>query len=272
MFNRSSRPQRAPIENIVYGRKPLADALEAGKRFDKLLIQRELSGEEISRIKSLAAVNGVPIQFVPEEKLDRTAGRPKDGKTANHQGVLGFLSLVEYHTIDDAIHVAHSKGENPLFVMCDGVTDVHNMGAIARSAECLGAHALLLPEGGTAQVNGEAIKASAGALTQIIVCREKNPVTALKLLKAHGLTIFAADMKGAIPASEADFAVPCVIIMGAEGFGISPLVLRYCDTHIAIPMTGKTESLNVSVSAGIILYEAMQQRSREASPKSTDKS
>jgi 23S rRNA (guanosine2251-2'-O)-methyltransferase len=247
-------------ENIIYGRKPLLDAITDGKRIDRILLQKGLAGEEISKIKSASAQAGISIQFVPIEKIERVAGRPQNGKEANHQGVIGFLSMVEYYSLDDVIHYAHENESDPLLLILDGVTDVHNIGAIGRSAECFGVHGLVVPETGSAQINPEAIKASAGALTKINICREKSLVTAVKYLKAHGLKIFGADMHGAKAIADVDFNGPCAIVMGAEGEGISEAILRLCDENIKIPMKGKTESLNVSVSAGVILYEVMKQR------------
>jgi 23S rRNA (guanosine2251-2'-O)-methyltransferase len=246
-------------ENIIYGRKPLLDAITDGKRIDRVLILKGSAGDEIAKLKSACAQAGISIQFVPIEKIDRVAGRPQ-GKEANHQGVLGFLSMVEYYSLDDVIHYAHEHSEDPLLLILDGVTDVHNIGAIGRSAECFGVHGLVVPETGSAQINPEAIKASAGALTKINICREKSLVTSVKYLKAHGLKIFGADMLGAKAIADVDFNGPCAIVMGAEGEGISEAILRLCDENIQIPMKGKTESLKVSVSAGVILYEAMKQR------------
>jgi 23S rRNA (guanosine2251-2'-O)-methyltransferase len=145
-------------------------------------------------------------------------------------------------------------------VVLDGITDVGNFGAIARSAECLGAHALIIPSQGSAQINAEAMKASAGALHKIFVCREKSLITAIKFLKANGIRIFGADMKNATEISKADFSVPSAIVLGSEGDGISKDIIKLCDERIRIPMSGTTESLNVSVSGGIILYEINRRR------------
>lgn len=246
-------------ENIIYGRKPLLEALRDGKAIDRILMQKGLVGEDLTALKSAAALQGISIQMVPAEKLDRVAGKTQN-KAANHQGVLGFLSMVDYFTIDDVINYAHGLGEDPLLLVLDGVTDVHNLGAIARSAECFGVHGMIVPETGSAQINPEAVKASAGALTKIHICREKNLQTSVKYLKAHGLKIFGADMHGATELKAAGFRLPCALVLGAEGGGISEAILRHCDENIKIAMKGRTESLNVSVSAGVILYEMMQQR------------
>jgi 23S rRNA (guanosine2251-2'-O)-methyltransferase len=253
----------ATPETFIYGRNPLLDAIVAGKRFDKIIVQKDISGADVAKLKATALAAGITLQTVPREKIERVIGW-QQAKTANHQGVLGFLSLVEYYTLDDALHSAFTKGEDPLIVLLDGITDVHNFGAIARSAECLGAHAIVVHQAGSAQINGEAMKASAGALSKILVCREKSLVTAIKFLKANGLKVFGTDMQDATPIDEVDFTMPCVLVMGSEGDGISPQVLKFCDERISIPMLGTTESLNVSVSAGIALYEVMRKRKQSA--------
>ncbi len=244
----------------IFGRKPIIEAFKAGKRFDKILLLKNATGDDIREIQSLARQNETPVQHVPREKLDSVTQKYSRHREVNHQGIIGFLSLIEYQTLDDVIHHVISKGDAPLFVVLDKVTDVGNFGAIARSAECLGAHALVIPAQGAAQINAEAMKASAGALNKIFVCREKSLVTALKYLSANGIKIFGAEMKGSKPLFEADFSVPCAIVMGSEGEGISPDLLKLCDETVGIPMSGTTGSLNVSVSAGIILYEISKKR------------
>ncbi len=243
-----------------FGRKPVLEALVAGKRFDKILLLKTAAGADIRELQRLAKESDIPVQLVPREKLDHVAGKYAKHREANHQGVIGFLSIIEYQHIEDVIDHVISQGRNPLFLVLDGITDVGNFGAIARSAECLGADAIIVPAQGSAQINAEAMKASAGALNKIFVCREKNLLTAVKLLKASGLRIFGTEMKAAHKIHEADFTIPCAIVMGSEGDGISKEVMKLCDENILIPMSGTTESLNVSVSAGIILYEVMKQR------------
>ncbi|MFN8276267.1 MAG: 23S rRNA (guanosine(2251)-2'-O)-methyltransferase RlmB [Chitinophagales bacterium] len=244
----------------VYGRKPLLDALTAGKRFEKIWMQKGIEGEDLQRIKSAASQLGLSIQFVPKEKIDFLARPHSKGKEANHQGVFGIAALIDYCSVDDILNSAQQAGEHLLLVALDGVTDVRNFGAIARSAECLGAHGILVAEDFSAPVNAEAIKISAGALSRIPVARERNLSSAIKYLKANGIVVMAADMEGAVALPEFDFKQPVVVVMGAEGAGVSPTVRKWCDGAIAIPMKGKTESLNVSVSAGIILYEIARQR------------
>lgn len=245
----------------IFGRQPVLEALNAGKRFDKILLLKGAAGNEIKKIVDAAHKAETPVQPVPKEKLDKVAKKYAKHRDANHQGVVAFLSMIDYHTLDDVIHHIISKGRNPLLLILDGITDVGNFGAIARSAECFGADAMVIPMHGTAQINAEAIKASAGALNKILVCREKSLVMAIKYLKANGFKIYGTGTKGSIELSKADFSVPCAVIMGSEGDGITKELLRQCDEQIHIPMAGTIESLNVSVSAGVILYEAMKQRS-----------
>ncbi|MFN8285449.1 MAG: 23S rRNA (guanosine(2251)-2'-O)-methyltransferase RlmB [Chitinophagales bacterium] len=243
----------------IFGRKPVIEAITAGKRFDKILMLKGATGDEVKTIQNLARQTETPIQSVPKEKLESVVRKYSKYKEANHQGVLGFLSMVDYYAIDDVLNNSLSKGKNPLFVVLDGVTDVGNFGAIARSAECLGADAVVIPAQGAAQINAEAMKASAGALNKIFVCREKSLFTAVKFLKASGVRVYGADMKGS-DVGKVEWNVPTAIILGSEGYGISTELLKLCDETISIPMSGTIESLNVSVSAGIILYEAARHR------------
>lgn len=244
----------------IFGRQPIIEAFAAGKRFDKILILKNAGGEEMSVIEKKARETDCPVQRVPKEKLENIVQKYSKYKEANHQGVVGFLSMIDYYSVDDVLHSVYTKGETPLFVILDGITDVGNFGAIARSAECLGAHALVIPTIGSAQINAEAMKASAGALNKILVCREKNLLNSIKFLKDNGIRIFGTEMKGATEISKADFSVPCAVVLGSEGDGISKEVMKLCDEKIKILMSGSTESLNVSVSAGIILYEISKTR------------
>lgn len=244
----------------IFGRQPILEAVRSGKRFDKILLLKGAAGAEVKKILDAAREAETPVQQVPKEKLDNVAKKYAKFREANHQGVIGFLSMIDYHTLDDVIHHVISQGRNPLLLLLDGITDVGNFGAIARSAECFGADALVVPSQGSAQINAEAMKASAGALNKIMVCRERSLAMTIKYLKANGLKIYATEMKGAIELSNADFSVPCAIVLGSEGDGVSKELLRQCDEKIRIPMAGSTESLNVSVSAGVVLYEAMKQR------------
>ncbi|MFN8322892.1 MAG: 23S rRNA (guanosine(2251)-2'-O)-methyltransferase RlmB [Chitinophagales bacterium] len=244
----------------IFGRNPVLEAFKAGKRFDKILLLKSTTGDDIRSIQAFAKDTDTPLQNVPKEKLDAVAKKYAKFRDATHQGVIGFLSIIDYYSIDDVLHSVYAKGETPLLMILDGITDVGNFGAIARSAECLGVHAIVIASQGSAQINAEAMKSSAGALNNILVCREKSLVTALKYLKVNGLRIFGTEMKTSSEISKTNFKIPCAIVMGSEGSGISNEILKLCDERVRIPMTGKTESLNVSVSAGIILYEIMKQR------------
>lgn len=254
---------RPPKEHFcIFGRKPVLEAYKAGKRFDKILFLKNTSGSEIDEIQKLAKETDTPTQNVPKEKIEAVAKKYYQSEKISHEGVIGFVSLINYYTIDDVLHSVYTKGQTPLLVVLDGITDVGNFGAIARSCECLGVHAMIVPSQGSAQINIEAMKASSGALSRILVCREKSLLTAVNYLKTNGLRIYGTEMRDSSEISKADFTVPCAIVMGSEGNGISKEILKACDERVRIPMTGKTESLNVSVSTGIVLYEAIQQRSR----------
>jgi len=244
----------------IFGRMPVLEAFRQGKRFDKILLQKNITSDEINEILKLAKQSETPVQSVPREKLESVAKKYSKYREANHQGVLGFLSIIDYYSIDDVLHNVYAKGETPLLLILDGITDIGNFGAIARSAECLGAHAIIIPTKGAAQINAEAMKASAGALNNIFVCREKSLFTAIQSLKTNGIKIFGTDVKKATDISNIDFNLPCAIVLGSEGEGISRDVAKLCDEKIIIPLTGATESLNVSVSAGILLFQASKNR------------
>lgn len=248
----------------IFGRMPVIEAFKAGKRFDKILLLKNATGDEIRQIQNLAKQTDTPTQAVPKEKLESVAQKYSKHREPNIQGVIGFLSIIDYYTIDDVLHSVYANGETPLLVVLDGITDVGNFGAIARSAECLGAHAIIVPAQGSAQINAEAMKASAGALNNIMVIREKNLTSAVAFLKTNGIRIYGTEMNQSTEIAKADFTVPCAIVMGSEGSGVSKEILRACDERLRIPMAGKTESLNVSVSAGIVLYEASMQRSKSS--------
>lgn len=246
-------------QQIIIGRKPLLDGLQQGIKFDKILIVKNSIGEEIERINIFAKEKKVPIQLVPKEKIDDILYKNKLVES-NHQGVVAVVQMIEYVSIDDIIRSAEEKEEAPFILILDSITDVHNFGAIARSAESLGAHGVIIQQSGSAPINPIAVKVSAGALLNIPVCREQSIITAIKYLRAHGIKIWGADVGESTQVNQVDFSIPTAIVLGAEGEGITPIIKKFCDGLIAIPMVGKTESLNVSVSAGIILYEALRQR------------
>jgi 23S rRNA (guanosine2251-2'-O)-methyltransferase len=239
--------------SLIIGRQPLVEAIASGRAIDKILFQRNVSGESIGEIRKLAKEKNIPIQQVPPEKL-HTLTR------ANHQGVIAFAALIDYMNLQNVIDAVISNGAVPLFIMLDGVTDVRNIGAIARTALCCGAHALIIPDKGVGALNEEAIKSSAGALEKIQVCRVNSLMKAVDELHLNGIQVFASEMTAATNLHQLSLTVPCTVIMGSEDNGVYPALMKICDEKFRIPMTGNFESLNVSVAAGMILYEAMRQR------------
>lgn len=239
--------------DYIFGIRAVAEAIEAGKYIDKVLIRKDLSGDLARELFAKIKEYGILTQRVPVEKLNRITRK-------NHQGVVALLSPVAYQRLENIIPLIYETGRDGLVVVLDSVTDTRNFGAIARTADCAGADAIVVPERGSATLSGDAVKTSAGALFHLPVCREKDTVSAVKFLKENGYRIIGATEKGASPYTLADFKVPCAIVMGAEDTGISPEVIRLCDDLAAIPMLGHIESLNVSVAAGVMLYEAVRQR------------
>jgi 23S rRNA (guanosine2251-2'-O)-methyltransferase len=241
-------------EHLIYGTRALIEAIKSGKEIERILIQQGLSNPLVSELKTLIQQHQLVYQSVPLIKLNRIV-------RGNHQGVVGYLSLIEYHKTENIILSIYENGQTPLVLMIDRVTDVRNIGAIARTAACAGVHAIIIPEHGSAQLNADAIKSSAGALLRIPVCREKNLKLIIEYLKSSGLKMFAASEKAKISYHQANFKIPCCIIMGSEENGVSAEYLKRTDEIIKIPMINAVESLNVSVAAGIILFEAFRQRS-----------
>jgi len=238
---------------LIIGRKPLLEALEQGTVVEKIFMLRSATGDEISTIKKIARDRNVPISQVPVEKLD--------GMTrAQHQGVVAWTSLLNYIDLQTAITYVVDEGQVPLFVLLDGVTDVRNVGAIARSALCCGAQGIILPTSQSASLTEEAVKTSAGALHKIMLCRVPSVPQAIDILRLNGIQVLGTQMKGSVPVYESDFTIPSCVVMGAEDTGISKDVLKRADQLIRIPMAGRFDSLNVSVATGMILYEAMRQR------------
>lgn len=231
------------------------EAISSGKDIDKILLRKDLSSElagDLFRI--LKDRKDIVVARVPVERIDRITRK-------NHQGVVAFLSPVAYYSLENLIPSLFEEGKNPLMVVLDGVTDIRNFGAIARTCECAGVDAIVIPEKNSASVNADAVKTSAGALLHIPVCRAKNLESAIRLLKDSGFKIVGASEKGVRSYTAVDYTSPAAIIMGAEETGIRPENLRLCDDLASIPMCGKINSLNVSVAAGIVVYEAIRQRS-----------
>jgi 23S rRNA (guanosine2251-2'-O)-methyltransferase len=239
--------------DIIIGRQTLIEAMEAGRAIDKILFQRNISGQSIGEIRKLAEKRGIPIQQVPAEKLWSMT-------KANHQGVIAMAALVAYMNIQAVIDQVVSAGQIPLFVLLDGITDVRNIGAIARSAVCCGAQALIIPDKGIAALNEEALKSSAGALEKIHICRVSSLLKAVDSLHLNGILAFASSMKSDKKVFELSLDLPCCLMMGSEDKGLQPYLNKAADELFTIPMAGDFDSFNVSVAAGIILYEAMKKR------------
>ena len=238
---------------LIIGRQPLMETIRSGRAVDKILLQRNTAGESIAEIRQLAREYNIPVQVVPVEKLDSLT-------RANHQGVIAFAGLVQYMDLQQVIDHVVGSGGTPLFMMLDGVTDVRNIGAIARSALCCGAQALVIPDKGTGALNEEAMKSSAGALELIHICRVASLLKAVDTLHLNGIKVFTSEMNTPKKVFELPLAEPCCIVMGSEDKGVQAYIHKAADEHFTIPMAGDFDSFNVSVAAGIILYEAMKHR------------
>ena len=239
--------------DYIFGLRAVIEAIKAGKDIDKVLIKKDISGDLVAELFQVIKEYGVVSQRVPVECINRITQK-------NHQGVVAFLSPVAYHNLDDLIPSLFEAGKLPFVVALDGITDVRNFGAIARTCECSGVDAIIIPEKNSVSVNADAVKTSAGALLHIPVVRVKNLNKAIKQLKESGLMIVGATEKGSKNYTTFDYTVPTAIVMGAEDTGISNENLRACDYLAAIPMFGQINSLNVSVAAGILIYEVVRQR------------
>lgn len=239
---------------LIFGIRPIIEAIRSGKEIEKIFFQQNTGSKLMSELNDEIKKFKIPFQFVPAEKLNHLI------KSRNHQGVVAMLSPVTYRDIEDIIPTVFERGDIPLVIILDRVTDVRNFGAISRGAECAGVHALIIPSRGGAQINSDAIKTSAGALYQIPICRSENLKQTCDFLKKSGLQIIACTEKTDTTIYDTDFSLPTAIILGSEEDGISDEYLRVSDAKAKIPLFGKIESLNVSVSAGITLYEVVRQR------------
>jgi len=237
----------------LFGMHPVLEAVRAGKKIEKVLLKQGLEGPQFRELMPLLLENGIPYQYVPVEKLNRCV-------RGAHQGVVAYTSQVDYVSIEDMVSTAFSKTSTPLLVMLDGVSDVRNLGAIARSLECAGGNGIILPAKGGAAVNADAVKASAGALMRIDTCKVPSLRVAAYYLKESGFRLVAATEKAGGFIYDVDMTGPCAIIMGAEGSGISRSMLELADDQAAIPMSGEISSLNVSAATSVVLYEAVRQR------------
>jgi len=238
---------------IIYGRHPVVDTIRSGKPVDKLLLQQGIRGEFEKEIRHLCREFEIPFKVVPKDRLNKFSN-------GNHQGVIALLSPIQYFKIEDVLPMVYEQSRTPIFLLLDEVTDVRNFGSIARSAEVCGADAIIIPSKGAARINADALKTSAGALTKIPVCRSSSLMNAVEYLQLSGIQILASSLKGEKKLFELDLKVPTAFIIGSEGDGVSPALLRKADEQFIIPQLGETDSLNVSVATGIMLYEVMRQR------------
>jgi len=240
-------------KEMIFGIRAVIEAAEAGKDIDKVLVKRELSGELFKELQEVLRRYEIPMQKVPLERIDRITRK-------NHQGVVAFTSAVTYQKLDQIVPFLYEQGKTPLIIVLDGITDVRNFGAIARTCEVAGVDAIVIPARGSVSVNGDAIKTSAGALHSIPVCRENNLKEAVVFLRNSGIKVVAASEKAARNYTGTDMSLPVAILMGSEDEGVSPEILRVCDELVKIPQFGTIQSLNVSVAAGVMIYEAVRQR------------
>ncbi|MBR6292647.1 MAG: 23S rRNA (guanosine(2251)-2'-O)-methyltransferase RlmB [Bacteroidales bacterium] len=238
-------------QQMIYGLRPVIEAVASGAQMERVLVQNGLNSSLMGELRTALKEHDIPFQYVPVERLNKMT-------TGNHQGVVAVIAAVKYHSF---MELVETLGDNALVVLLDRVTDVRNIGAIARTAECTGVSALVVPDHGSAALNEDAVKTSSGALLRLPVCREQNLKTMVNLAKQYGYQVVASTEKGAVHYRKVDFRRPTVLIMGNEETGISSELLKMSDVRAKLPVVGEVSSLNVSVAAGVMLYEALEQRS-----------
>ena len=239
--------------NMVFGIHPVMETLNAQKEIEKVFIQAGTRSPELTEIANACRGIGVPVQYVPIEKMNRLTRK-------NHQGVVAFICPIEYQPLENVVSAVFEDGRDPFILMLDRVTDVRNFGAIARTAYAAGVDAIVIPSRGSALINGDAMKTSAGALSLINVCRVENLKDAIDFLKASGLRVVGFTEKAKESLWKSDLTGPLCVMMGSEEDGISPAYLKRLDDHLMIPMPGDIDSLNVSVATGIVCFEVVRQR------------
>jgi 23S rRNA (guanosine2251-2'-O)-methyltransferase len=240
-------------KEMIFGIRAVIEAVESGKEIDKVLVKRELQGDLFKELSAVLSSRNIPIQKVPVERINRITRK-------NHQGVVAFLSAITYERIENIIPFLYEQGKVPFIMVLDGLTDVRNFGAIARTCEVAGVDAIVIPSRGSVTVNADAVKTSAGALLKIPVCKEENLAQAIRFLKESGLKVVAATERASQFYTDEDYTAPVAIVMGAEDVGVSAENLRICDNWVKIPQFGTIESLNVSVAAGVLIYEVIRQK------------
>jgi 23S rRNA (guanosine2251-2'-O)-methyltransferase len=257
-MNRSTKTftqQHRPKKNLLIGGvKSIINALQNGEPLERIYLQNTIHSEDAEELKKVALQYEVPVNKVPFEKL-------RNFNLENHNGCIALRSKIKYQNLQDVISWVVERGETPLFLLLDGITDIRNIGALARTAYCCGIHAIVIPEKGVGALGEDAITTSAGALENVAVCRVKNLHNAIDEMHLNGIKVFASEMTAQENVWDINFDEPCAIIMGSEDKGIQSSLYKMCDNRFRIPMKNNFESLNVSVAAGMILYEAMRQRS-----------
>ncbi len=239
-------------KDLIYGIHPMLEAARSGQAFDKVFIRKGMKGSNVDQLKQLLYQQEIPLQSVPVEKLNRLTGK-------NHQGIIGLMSPVPFQKIEDIVPGLFEAGKTPFILILDQISDIRNFGAITRTAEAAGVHALVIPGRGAASINADAMKTSAGALNYIPVCRSSNLIKTCEFLINSGITIAAASEKAQEVYYDHDLSGPIALVMGSEGEGISPALLEKAQVHLKLPMKGNISSLNVSVAAGILIYEIVRQ-------------
>jgi len=239
--------------DMIYGTRAVMEAIKAGRQIERILVQKGISNDLVRELLQLIRAKDLSFSYVPQEKLNRLT-------TKNHQGIICMLSAVEYASLDNIIHAVYSEGREPFLLLLDQITDVRNFGAIARTAECAGIDALVIGEKGNAPITSDAMKTSAGALNHLHVCREKDLKKTITFLRESGIMVVACTEKASKLIYEVEFKGPVALIMGSEEDGISDILLRSADELVKIPMRGNIGSLNVSVAAGVAIYEVVRQK------------
>lgn len=252
--NKTFTQQHRPKKNLLIGgARPIIYALQNGEQLERIYLQNTINSDEAEELKKAALQYEVPVNKVPFEKL-------RNFNLENHNGCIALRSKIKYQNLQDVISWVVEKGETPLFLLLDGITDIRNIGALARTAYCCGIHAIVIPEKGVGALGEDAITTSAGALENMAVCRVRNLHNAIDEMHLNGIKVFASEMTAQENVWDINFDEPCAIIMGSEDKGIQSSLYKMCDNRFKIPMKNDFESLNVSVAAGMILYEAMRQR------------
>ncbi|WP_372773319.1 23S rRNA (guanosine(2251)-2'-O)-methyltransferase RlmB [Mangrovibacterium sp.] len=247
------REAKQKSDDMIFGTRAVIEAINSGKEIDKVLLKKGPGSDLSKEVFDLIREHQVPFQFVPVEKLNRITRK-------NHQGVIAFVSPVTFYDIENYLPTLFEEGKNPVILVLDQVTDVRNFGAIVRTAECAGVDAVLVPDKGAARINADAVKTSAGALHLVPVCRTKDLRKSVLFLQQSGLKIVAATEKTSENYIKTDYSGPVAIVMGSEEFGIDRQILELADDRVQIPILGKIQSLNVSVAAGLLVYEVVRQR------------